>query len=212
MYVIIRLGLSAVVIWAAVRLLRLIPWRVAKAALIALTIPVLALVTVIPVENCFYSFDSPEAVFQYVYRQYIFFGTGRLDCIVPGEDSAMIFGTVRGTSNVLVAPKGDRGWKIGTGISLKTSSEILDDEVFLITYSYPGTADTYVEVIVHGDQPSAVSDNCGSKFFFVDSNKAKTFFSYCAWVPAELKDYVMLKDYVITIDGKEYPRTGDGAQ
>lgn len=186
MYRIIRLAFYACIIILTVFFLKKLNKKRAKVSLIAISSLVLTMFSIYPVENGFYSFDSPEAVFQYVYN-----GTAAIDCVVPGQDSDLIVGNRLGNEIVFVAPKSESGWKIGAGVLTKSRSEIVGDGMFMTLYSYQGTADTYVVITIFGDDPFVPSDEYGSVFYRIKSDNEGDYSSYCARIPATIENYAI---------------------
>ena len=184
MYRIIRLAFYTFLLIITVFFLKRLNNTGAKISLIAVSSLVLTLFSAFPIENCFYSFDSSEAVFQYVYN-----GTATLDCVVPGQNSDLIFGSRAGEELVMFAPKSESGWKIGIGLFTKSESVIAGDGIFMTMYSYQGTADTFVVITFYGDHPIVPTDEYGSVFYKIHPDNEGKYSSYCAYIPAAIENY-----------------------
>ena len=182
----IHLLLYAAMTVPAVLLLRKHQRKLVKAAILVVLLVGWFLVSALPFENLFYSFDSPEAVFDYMYD-------GRIVCqnVIPGQDCALVFGQEK----VLAAVKSGEKWKIDDGFSLHMKSDI-SDGVSLTLFRVRGTDDAFV--LVTADQEVSVSDRLGSEFTRLSEHWETGFVAYCAPVSAATESYAVI------IDGAEH--------
>ena len=91
------------------------------------------ILTLFPFENLFISFDSPEAVYNYMY-------TGAVVDVIEGENSCWVFAEGSGPYIVL---KTDTGYKIASKSSVKTISNDYVQNEYLI-YHVQNTSDYYI--------------------------------------------------------------------
>ena len=66
----------------------------------------ISIITVFPIENLFYNFDSPQAVFEFA-------GQGTLDDVVYGENSApFVYSKGNSRCSTSITTKSENGYKI----------------------------------------------------------------------------------------------------
>lgn len=98
-----------------------------------------------PVENLFFSFDTPEDVFHYT-------NTGDIYGRVDGESSSMIlYATSSNTISEYIVPKIDAGYVIPTYLSNKTVWDSFSAHGIVQVYWQKGTQDHYVMVFLGAD-------------------------------------------------------------
>ena len=180
MRILIHSLLLAAMAVPAVLLLRKQKRKLARGLILVSLLVGWLLVSALPFENLFYSFDSPEAVFDYMYD-------GRIVCqnVIPGQDCALVFGQEK----VLAAVKSGEKWKIDDGFSLHMKSDIIDG-VSLTLFRVRGADDTFV--LVTADQEVSVSDRLGSEFTRLSEHWETGFVAYCAPVSAATESYALV--------------------
>lgn len=110
----------------------------------------------VPIENLFMSFSTPEKSYGYVNQE-------EVKLVVYGQESALVIG--EDTEYVyLVIPKGEKGWKIGRGIDLKFISNQYFDGIVVSIYQYKNTKEFYLEVTDVDGKECKVTDNQNSSF------------------------------------------------
>lgn len=74
-------------------------------------------ISIFPLENIFYTFDSPDAVYKYMS-----FENTEIDVLVEGDKCDYVIGktTQERTFSEMIIPKTDSGYKIRTGFKTKT--------------------------------------------------------------------------------------------
>lgn len=98
-----------------------------------------------PVENLFFSFDTPEDVFHYTNTGDIY---GRID----GKSSSMIlYATSANTVGEYIVPKTDTGYAIPAYLSSKTVWDNMTPSGVVEVYLQNGTQDYYVMVSLGTD-------------------------------------------------------------
>ncbi len=150
--------------------------------------------SLMPVENLFITFSSPQNVFNYSIM-------GNMGTVIEGKDSALILYSYRGSESYSVIPKAKNGWKIGTYLSYEEvfakTWQNGDEKIHMIrVYECKHTNDYYV--VIHNffsKNPINISDNRNSLF---QKNKSSidpstTYYSYV---------YNIGQDYELTIDGE----------
>ena len=200
MYMILRYLITAVFAIA----LGLLIWKkhiqVSKGIVITIVIVLLlipTLLTYLPFENLLVSFSSPECVFSYMKE-------GEILIITEGEKSCLVLFDLNGLTkpyikpSIMVIPKTDAGYKIGTPITMQTRLEMEKNGLRISILRCKNTDDYYVRVFTRTKDTNVnVSDNCGSVF----NNYAwkSTGFDTSVWSCAYIKN--IPTDYMITIDG-----------
>lgn len=157
------------------------------AAIILTTISAL-----IPIENAFVIFSSPESAYHYN-------NSGDVKLVVNGEESDFIVGSNGDTEVYTIVPKSNDGWKLGMGLDTKRVVQITSDGISVCVYRYKNSDDYYITVFDTTGGPFDITDNRSTKFQCLDeSNSAlnKTFYTYYAYI----NDYD--NQYVLTVNGK----------
>ena len=138
----------------------------------------------LPIENLFISFSTPEKSYGYVNSE-----DGKL--VVYGQESALVIG--EDTEYVyLVIPKGEKGWKIGRGIDLKFISNQYFDGIVISIYQYKDTKEFYVEVADIAGKECIVSDNQNSYFEILETSvDTENKYRYYAYVHDLNNNYIL---------------------
>ena len=140
-----------------------------------------------PIENLFYSFDSPEKVFSYRYN---------VDALqtIEGSKSALVFSKNKeGTLLYEIVPKSDNGWKLPNVENKRVVLKDFYNMTHILIYEC-NSVDYYILVDAYG--VSDIADNKGS-FFYSESHTAndKPVTSGFAY----LQDII---DYTLLLDGE----------
>ena len=91
----------------------------------------------LPVENLFVRFSSPERAFEYSVN-------GTISEVVTGEHSALVLYRINDSVSIAVLPRDDRGWKIGTYFSYdEVFSETVNRRTINV-YNAKNTNDFYI--------------------------------------------------------------------
>lgn len=105
---------------------------------IVLCMVLVSVVSAFPFENLFYSFESPEKVFNYI-------GKDELTGIVYGEDSCLIYyETEKNTYSYTYCKKHEDRYKLLSHFSCKKVSKSFDSNGSYEVYNVLGTNDYYV--------------------------------------------------------------------
>ena len=161
---------------------------------------ILSLSYFLPVENFFYTFKSPEEVFNYTRE-------GEILIRVDGENSNMILANEDATTTIYdIIPKSQDGWKIGNTFS--TTEIVLKsycNDSSIIVYNYKNSNDYYIilyqSLVEANKNLSSITDNVNTEFNNFSKNVENT----------DTKDIIyygytnkFTDSYRITIDGKTY--------
>ena len=138
----------------------------------------------VPIENLFMSFSTPEKSYSYVNGE-------EVKLVVYGQESALVIGE-ESEFVYLVVPKGEKGWKIGRGLDLKFITTQYFDGVIVSVYQYKNTDEFYVEVMDIDGKECKVTDNQNSSFEIleIDVNGNKQY-HYYAYVCGLNENYVL---------------------
>lgn len=139
----------------------------------------------VPIENLFVSFSTPEKAYSYVNRE-------KVKLVVYGQESALVVGGEDAEYVYLVIPKGEKEWKVGRGMDLKFISNQFRDGIVVSIYQYKNTNEFYVEITEIDGKECEVSDNQNSYFEILETsvNSEKTY-RYYTYVHDLNENYVL---------------------
>ena len=138
----------------------------------------------VPIENLFMSFSTPEKSYGYVNQE-------EVKLVVYGQESALVIG--EDTEYVyLVIPKGEKGWKIGRGMDLKFISNQYFDGIVVSIYQYKNTKEFYLEVTDVDGKECKVTDNQNSSFETLETDiDGGNKYRYYAYIRGLNENYVL---------------------
>lgn len=168
-----------------------LPSRKAYLTIIISDILLVTVLSLIPVENLFYTFKTPEDAFRYYNSD-----VNRIELVVEGEQSDFVVGIKNNTSTILALPKTKDGWKTGTGLQLKTAAWEVSDDIMVSIYHSRGTSDFFVSIRRTNGGELTISDEYDTEFLPLSENK-NSYASYYGHV-ANLDS-----QYRVTVNGKE---------
>lgn len=92
----------------------------------------------LPIENLFINFKSPEDVFRY-------YQTGEIDDVIYGVNSSMvIYSKGENSGGHFIVPKTEKGYKIPSLFSVKRTSQKIDRDGSFDVYNILGTKDYFI--------------------------------------------------------------------
>jgi hypothetical protein len=144
----------------------------------------------LPIENLFISFSTPEKSYSYVNSEDVKLVVyGQESALVVGEDAEYVY---------LVIPRGEKGWKIGRGIDLKFISNQYFDGIVVSIWQYKHTKEFYVEVTDIDGRECMVSDNQNSNFEILKTSvEGEDKYRYYACV------HELNENYTLRVNGEE---------
>ena len=152
----------------------------------------------IPIENAFVTFSSPEAAYGYRNSEPLAFA-------VSGETADLAIGEKKTT---MILPKTDKGWKLPFVFWEKTIYRMYDDGIVVILDQYECAGAFFVTVYRDDGKECTVSDDRDSVFQCRKEpgfSENQPFCTYYAYINA------MDSQYRLTVDGTELcpaaPRT-----
>ena len=152
-------------------------------------------ISIFPIENVFYTFDSPEKVYKYMS-----FKNTEIDTLVEGDKCDYIIGKTTNEKefSVMVIPKTDSGYKIGIGLKTKTRTIVggLPDGCMVLTIEYG--EDLFAEISFLSPGTHEVTSNEDGTFTVrkFTTSEGEEFFEY----------YIHISDkenFKLYIDGTE---------
>ena len=171
-------------------------WYIAFTSLSVLLIVVL---TFLPFENLFMTFDSPEAVYAYYYL-----GKSNIELVVEGDDCDLIIDRKNNSDTYLMIPKTADGWKIGVGSDTKRIMQKFSDGISLDVYRYKDSGDYFITIIDTNGGESTISDEYNTKFLSLErynDSLGKNFVTYYAHITNLNPQYsVTVNDIPIVLD------------
>lgn len=158
----------------------------------------LSLSALVPFENAFVTFSSPESAYRYIYMD-------KAKLVVEGEESALVIGKEKDTLIYSIIPESNTGWKLGIGLDINTSTSISNSSSNIVSIwvdQYKDTEDYYITVFDSDGAALDITDNRNSKFYHLDKSSVRddeTFYTYYAYVH-DLDD-----KYSLIVNGEVIP-------
>lgn len=140
------------------------------------TVILITVSALIPLENVFITFSSPESAYHYNH-----FGNVRM--VVHGKRTDFVVGEQNDTNIYAIVPKSDSGWKLGMGLDTKRIVQTISDRVTIYVYQYKNTNDYYITALDTSGGSLEITDRYGAKFQCletVNSTLNKIFYTYYA--------------------------------
>ncbi len=156
---------------------------------------VLTASALIPVENAFLSFASPEAAYRYNH-------SGAVMLEINGEKTTFLVGEKGDTYEYAIIPKAKDGWKLGVGSDVDRVVQTVSNGITVQVYQYKKTGEHYIVVQDTNGGASSISDTQNSEFLHLEKTNSvlnKVFFTYYAFI----NDFG--DGYALTVNGKLIP-------
>lgn len=158
-----------------------------------ITIALITISALVPVENLFITFDSPQSAYNYIN-----FGESDIELVIEGENCDFVVDRKNDTDTYTFIPKTETGWKIGTGINTKKVLQAFYDEILLNVYQYKDTDDFFVTIFNIDGGYLEITDCYNSEILSLEKENAyleKTYVTYYTHLTEINPQYYM------TIDG-----------
>ncbi len=143
-----------------------------------IAIALYVLLSLIPFENLFLTFDSLESAYEY-----FVFGKSDIELVVEGNNCDFIVDRNKDTDTFLIIPKTENGWKIGTGSNMVRVAQKLSNGISVNVYQYKASNDHFITVLNVNGRELKISDDYSTVFYStVKSNSylEKSFVTYYA--------------------------------
>lgn len=173
----IFLGCSIIVI----RKSKVIHKHMLYVVFMSISIVLIAILSMIPFENLFITFNSPEAAYEY-----FSFGQSNIELVVEGNNCDFIIDRKNDSDTYLMIPKTADGWKIGIGSNTKRVGQKLSNGVSVYVYQYKNTSDYFVTILDTNGGESNISDDYNTVFYSLERYNVsleKNFVTYYAHIP-----------------------------
>jgi len=149
----------------------------------------------IPFENCFIKFNSPEEVFDYI-------GSGEIIDIIYGKDSCMIvYSKGENTFSHTIILKPEK-YKIASYFSIKRESVYLEKYGDIKIYNVSGCSDVYLVgyIIMKDNEEPTIEDINNIEFNVIKTNEFNNTITIMVYSYVEnISD-----DYYILINGEKF--------
>lgn len=197
MFVFIRLAISCLFFlcsFIAIKKVRKINKRKLYTFFITIAIVLYFLLSFIPFENLFLTFDSPESAYRYFIP-----GKSDIELVVDGNNCDLVVDCKNDTSTLLIIPKTENGWKIGTGSNMVRVVQKLSDGISVNIYQYKNSNDYFITVLNVNGGELKISDDYNTVFYSTEKNNTHLEKSYVTYY-AHLADFTA--KYCIEVNGE----------
>lgn len=143
----------------------------------------------LPVENAFVKFDSPEESYHYT-------NSGIVEMVIKGKTTCFVVASNNKTESYLIIPGAEHAWKIGRGVDTKPTIHQLSDTASIQVFQYKEADEYYIVISGIQEGELSIADNRGtvfsSKSFFVRSLESEyyTYFAYVADLDGTYKLFI----------------------
>ena len=147
---------------------------------------------IIPIENAFVTFSTPEKAYSYSES-----GITRL--AINGEKTVFIVGESGDKDVYIIMPKSRDGYKLGFKFFQKTLLYNYNSAIVNI-YQYKEMGDYYISVTDISGENFEITDNHNSEFYCLEKDQSysnKTIYSYYAYIG----DFD--EQYTVIVNGQE---------
>lgn len=183
MYSIIRIFIGCIFLGCAtiaIKKAKVIRKSIFYVISIGVSLALVVILTFLPFENLFVTFNSPEAAYEY-----FSFSKSDVELIVEGNNCDLIIDRKNNTDTYLIIPKTADGWKIGLGSDTKRIVQKISDGIVVYVYQYKSTDDYFITILDTNGGESTVLDEYNTIFLSLKRSNAsleKTFVTYYAHI------------------------------
>lgn len=183
MFIIVRFVIVCIFFICAVAIIKkskVICKRILYVVFTSMSVALLIVLTFLPFENFFITFDSPKEAYEY-YN----FGESNIKLVIEGNNSDFVIDRKNDSDIFLIIPKTTDGWKIGIGLNTKRIAQKLSNGITIYVYQYKNTNDYFITVLDTNGGELKVSDDYNTKFYSLEKNNdflEKTFVTYYAHI------------------------------
>ncbi|MBQ8447459.1 MAG: hypothetical protein IJX27_00840 [Clostridia bacterium] len=162
-------------------------------------VALIAVLTILPFENLFITFDSPKSSYEYYTS-----GKSNIELIVEGTDCDLVVDCKNDAYTCLIIPKNSNGWKIGTGLNTKRIFQKISNGITVYIYQYKNTNDYFITIFDTSGGELEILDSYNTEFEFLKKNNefiGKEFTTYYAYIPNFNSQYcVVVNGYEIVFE------------
>ncbi len=142
-----------------------------------------------PFENLFFTFDSPNAAYEY-YK----LGSSKIENVIEGAECDFVVDRKDNSDSYLIIPKTSEGWKIGIGSNTKRIEQKIADGIVIYVYQYGNTNEYFITIFDTNGEVLDLSDKYDTIFITSEKHNEvleKTFTTYYAYIPEFTSDYII---------------------
>ena len=183
MYNIIRLIIGCIFFGCSIILIkksRVIRKRALYIVFTGISVALIAVLEIIPLENLFITFNSPKESYDYYNLS-----KSNIKLVVEGNNCDFVINRKNDTDTYLIIPKTADGWKIGIGLNTKRIVQKLFNGIIIYVYQYKDTSDYFITILDTNGGESIILDDYNTKFYSLERNNdplGKTFVTYYAHI------------------------------
>lgn len=183
MFNIIRLIIGFVFLGCSITVIKkskVIRKRMLYVIFTSISVALIAVLSFLPFENLFITFNSPKAAYEY-----FSFGKSNIELVVEGNNCDFVIDRKNHSDTYLIIPKTADGWKIGVGLNTKRIVQKLSNGITVYVYQYKNTSDYFITILDTNGGESTVLDDYDTKFYSLERNNdslGKTFVTYYAHI------------------------------
>lgn len=192
MFSLIRLILAVILfggLYILIKKLKLIPKHRYLFISLILSVLTMVLLGLVPFENVFYTFESPQEVYKYSKNE------GEIIEIISGKYSDFMIIDSGKSRSVFFAEKADDGWKLSGFLKNKRIKTGIGENYSVMIYQYDKTDDYFISVKYKGNSPAEISDNLNSNFIKIEkksANSTATSYDYYAYLDGYNGNYELI--------------------
>ena len=164
-FIIIRIIVLLLALFLLLKNGRINKSKTKKAVIITVSITLFVVSALIPFENAFITFSTPESSYKY-------HNQGTPVMCVEGENTDLVVGQ-KGNSYIYnIAPKTADGWKLGMGYELKNVYQSIDsaNKNLINVFQYKNTNEFYLAVTNIEGKSLSVHDSLNSEFVLAENS------------------------------------------
>ncbi len=198
LYHLIRIAIGCIFLFLMcfiIRRLRLNKSKRLYALSAVLSVLLVSILYITPIENAFVTFRSPE-------NAYFYNHTEEIQKIISGEQSDLIVSGENADRQIAIIPKADNGWKIGVGLDVRIRAQSSIKGIVVTVYQYKDSNDFYIHIFNSGGGMLLLQDSKSSSFQsmeYTDDSLKKAFYSYYAYIAGMDASYQVIVDDQIIV-------------
>ena len=157
--------------------------------------------SLLPFENLFVTFDSPDKAYEYY-----FLGKSNIELTVEGNECDLVVNRKDYTYTLLIVPKTDDGWKIGIGSDTKIIDRSITPDINICVYQYKNTSDYFIVIHAVNGRELIISDENKTEFYSserYDDYLDQNFVTYFAHIDSFDSHHSLTVDGELIILGSE---------
>ena len=164
--------------------------KMARILLLILSVVLIVVLSLIPIENALTTFPSVEDSYKYNHM-------GKAEFVIEGKTTDLVVGKNNKIYSLVIIPKEQDGWKLGMPLETNTVKKVISDSLVIRIYQYSKTNEYYLSVLDMTGNKCKISDNIQSSFLETENNnKLYTYYSY-------LGDFN--EQYILYVNGNAIP-------